>query len=105
LVKKLEIIEEDSDKSSEAAIYAERVTKTFGVGKDKVVALQDVSVAIQENEFLEAMSNPLSTFSIAVDTASYSNARRFINNSQLNTSTHAIILGTVLIIVSSYELQ
>jgi spermidine/putrescine transport system ATP-binding protein len=51
LVKQLEIKQEDPDKSSEAAIYAERVTKTFGVGKDKVVALQDVSVAIQENEF------------------------------------------------------
>jgi Ca-activated chloride channel family protein len=38
---------------------------------------------IYENEFLDALSNPLSTFSIDVDTASYSNARRFINNSQL----------------------
>ena len=38
---------------------------------------------IEENSFLEAMSNPLSTFSIDVDTASYSNARRFLNNSQL----------------------
>ena len=38
---------------------------------------------IQENDFLEAMSNPLSTFSIDVDTASYSNARRFLNSSQL----------------------
>lgn len=38
---------------------------------------------IQENEFLDAMSNPLSTFSIDVDTASYSNTRRFLNNSQL----------------------
>ena len=34
-----------------AAIYAERVTKTFGVGKDRVLALNDVTVAIQENEF------------------------------------------------------
>ena len=34
-----------------AAIYAERVTKTFGVGKDKVIALNDVTVSIQENEF------------------------------------------------------
>ena len=51
MVKKLEIKQEDSDKSSEAAIYAERVTKAFGVGKDKVLALYDVSVAIQENEF------------------------------------------------------
>jgi Ca-activated chloride channel family protein len=38
---------------------------------------------IYENEFLDAFSNPLSTFSIDVDTASYSNVRRFINNSQL----------------------
>jgi Ca-activated chloride channel family protein len=38
---------------------------------------------IYENEFLDALSNPLSTVSIDVDTASYSNARRFINDSQL----------------------
>ena len=38
---------------------------------------------IYENEFLDALSNPLSTFSIDVDTASYSNVRRFIDNSQL----------------------
>ncbi len=38
---------------------------------------------IYENEFLETLSNPLSTVSIDVDTASYSNARRFINESQL----------------------
>ena len=38
---------------------------------------------IYENEFLEALSNPLSTVSIDVDTASYSNARRYINDSLL----------------------
>ncbi|MCB0076474.1 MAG: VWA domain-containing protein [Anaerolineales bacterium] len=38
---------------------------------------------IYENPFLAAQSNPLSTFSIDVDTASYSNSRRFINSSQL----------------------
>jgi Ca-activated chloride channel family protein len=38
---------------------------------------------IEENDFLDAMSNPLSTFSIDVDTASYSNVRRFLNSSQL----------------------
>ncbi len=35
----------------DAAIHAERVTKIFGEGKDKVVALDDVSVTIRENEF------------------------------------------------------
>ena len=38
---------------------------------------------IYENIFLPALSNPLSTFSIDVDTASYANVRRFINGNQL----------------------
>jgi Ca-activated chloride channel family protein len=37
---------------------------------------------IYENIFLDALKNPLSTFSIDVDTASYANIRRFINNNQ-----------------------
>ncbi len=37
---------------------------------------------INENIFHEALKNPLSTFSIDVDAASYSNVRRFINNGQ-----------------------
>ena len=38
---------------------------------------------IDENEFMEAANHPLSTFSIDVDSASYSNVRRFINDGQL----------------------
>lgn len=38
--------------------------------------------AIHDNGFLEALKNPLSTFSIDVDAASYSNVRRFVNNGQ-----------------------
>ena len=38
---------------------------------------------IVENPFLEAGSNPLSTFSIDVDTAAYSNMRRFLNQNTL----------------------
>ena len=38
---------------------------------------------ILENPFLDAKDNPLSTFSIDVDTASYSNVRRFINDGSL----------------------
>lgn len=37
---------------------------------------------IYENRFLLALQNPLSTFSVDVDTASYSNVRRFINGNQ-----------------------
>ncbi len=39
--------------------------------------------AITENVFLNAISSPVSTFSIDVDTASYSNVRRFINSGSL----------------------
>jgi Ca-activated chloride channel homolog len=38
---------------------------------------------IDENPFLEALKNPLSTFSIDVDTASYSNVRRFLQEGQM----------------------
>jgi Ca-activated chloride channel family protein len=38
---------------------------------------------ISENEFLTALENPLSTFSIDVDTASYSNIRRHLANGEL----------------------
>src|SRR6185503_17483356 len=38
---------------------------------------------IIENRFLKVTDNPLSTFSIDVDAASYSNVRRFINQGQL----------------------
>jgi len=39
-------------------------------------------MAIQENPFLPVAQQPLSTFSIDVDTASYANVRRFLNNGQ-----------------------
>lgn len=38
---------------------------------------------IYENPFLNSQNNPLSTFSIDVDTASYSNMRRYIEQNQL----------------------
>jgi Ca-activated chloride channel family protein len=38
---------------------------------------------ISENRFLKVSDNPLSTFSIDVDAASYSNVRRFLNQGQL----------------------
>ncbi len=37
---------------------------------------------IVDNPFLPALKNPLSTFSIDVDTAAYANVRRFLNSGQ-----------------------
>jgi Ca-activated chloride channel family protein len=39
--------------------------------------------ALEETGFVDARTEPLSTFSIDVDTASYSNVRRFLNQGQL----------------------
>lgn len=39
--------------------------------------------SITDNSFLKAASNPLSTFSIDVDTASYANVRRFLESGSL----------------------
>ncbi len=39
--------------------------------------------ALGENPFITTSNDPLSTFSIDVDTASYANVRRFLNNGQL----------------------
>lgn len=39
--------------------------------------------SIVENPFIRSLDSPLSTFSIDVDTASYSNVRRFLNQGQL----------------------
>lgn len=39
--------------------------------------------AMEENRFKKVLANPLSTFSIDVDGAAYSNIRRFINNGSL----------------------
>lgn len=39
--------------------------------------------SVKENKFQEVLTSPLSTFSIDVDTASYSNVRRFINAGRL----------------------
>ncbi|MEM9420290.1 MAG: VWA domain-containing protein [Planctomycetota bacterium] len=38
---------------------------------------------VEDNPFLAAIDNPLSTFSVDVDTASYANVRRFIDQGQL----------------------
>jgi secreted protein with Ig-like and vWFA domain len=47
------------------------------------VALGEGYASIAENELREVLQEPLSTFSIDVDTASYANVRRFLNQNLL----------------------
>jgi Ca-activated chloride channel family protein len=52
-------------------------------GEDEPLYNTESYSHIDENPFLEAARAPLSTFSIDVDTASYSNTRRFLKDGQL----------------------
>ena len=77
-----------SDKSRE---YAAPATPGMMAGNtnSSSVAMYDEKASgeryaeIEENPFLETARAPLSTFSIDVDTASYANVRRFLNDGQL----------------------
>lgn len=65
------------------APQATKPTAGFVVNQSRADSNTEEYGRITENDFLEAVNNPLSTFSIDVDTASYSNVRRFINQGQL----------------------
>ncbi len=56
-------------KTADGAIYIPHNTESYN--------------KINENIFKEVVNNPLSTFSIDVDRASYSNVRRFLNGNQM----------------------
>lgn len=66
------------------------IIKTKGLSKDEIRSLnntqpiqnQESYDEWKENKFESAKSEPLSTFSIDVDNAAYSNIRRMINNGQ-----------------------
>jgi Ca-activated chloride channel family protein len=82
--------------SPEAQKSADRAARqdAFSSGRVNVAAMPSASAGaadfnteaynlVNENRFLGAASNPLSTFSIDVDAASYSNVRRFLSQGTL----------------------
>ncbi len=89
----------EAEKSQDAALYRESAKKmkiegAAGISNElsgvndmddsgAVVHNTEEYDIIRENEFKDVKENPLSTFSIDVDTASYSNVRRYINYNQL----------------------
>ncbi|WP_299125685.1 VWA domain-containing protein [uncultured Winogradskyella sp.] len=71
---------------SKNTIYSVEEVELYNVAADEEVVIDHNTEEydrIYENAFKEAKQNPLSTFSIDVDNASYSNVRRFLNNNQL----------------------
>ncbi|NQX85693.1 MAG: von Willebrand factor type A domain-containing protein [Flavobacteriaceae bacterium] len=57
-------------------------TKNGKINLEQLVSSQDSYAEIKENDFESTIIHPLSTFSIDVDKASYSNIRRMINKGQ-----------------------
>lgn len=71
---------------SATSIYGSRAANGVVIINTKsgsqIINTDDNYAKIQENDFKRANQTPLSTFSIDVDKASYSNIRRMINNGQ-----------------------
>lgn len=71
-----------SNSASGASNTSSAVSKAAPYG-DELKTSGERYAEIEENPFLETARAPLSTFSIDVDTASYANVRRFLNQGQL----------------------
>jgi Ca-activated chloride channel family protein len=78
------------DTTSSSSLAVADLTKTpprYFAGKDlaEQESLPNTSTfdAINENSFLNVRENPLSTFSVDVDTASYAIVRRYLNDNRL----------------------
>ena len=69
-------------KEDEEAGYIDSTTGKF-VPMGKIKIDQEEYEAFEENKFENPATTPLSTFSIDVDNASYTNIRRFINNGEV----------------------
>lgn len=79
--------QEFSDEAQTSSMMIKR-SSTQVLGRAKFAPISPMGntesySAISENGFKETIEEPLSTFSIDVDAASYSNVRRFINGGQL----------------------
>ena len=74
------IIREASTPNSDTKAYLDEQERRQ---KMKIPVDTEEYEAFDENKFESPASNPLSTFSIDVDNASYTNIRRFINNGQV----------------------
>jgi Ca-activated chloride channel homolog len=74
--------EDGPDHASAAYLLGNRAPADWDRVQDKPFHTEEYA-RIYENPFLEARANPLSTFSIDVDAASYANVRRFLAGNQL----------------------
>lgn len=78
-----EMMKPTSAANSAANTSASVAKESAPMSEQKRSKVNEKYAEIDENPFLETKNAPLSTFSIDVDTASYSNVRRYINDGSL----------------------
>ncbi len=69
-------------KSMNRVHESDQIATVTSARENALLVSQEAYDVIAENPFLKAQGNPLSTFSIDVDTASYANVRRMIERGQ-----------------------
>ncbi|MGV6830540.1 MAG: vWA domain-containing protein [bacterium] len=83
------IIPEDESDAEEIGVMEEAYSLSYESAEDRESDFKTLKHnteeydRVYENNFLNARQKPLSTFSIDVDNASYSNVRRFLSNNQM----------------------
>lgn len=79
---------ESAPTSGQATIpfYASTNNESVFDGVSRAAINTEEYAAVIENRFVSPLRNPLSTFSIDVDTASYANVRRFLNDNVMPPS-------------------
>jgi Ca-activated chloride channel family protein len=76
------VIREREEAAPPPAPPAAAIRAPLGLVNQPVAAF-DAANQVTENSFVSATQQPLSTFSVDVDTASYANVRRFLNQNQM----------------------
>lgn len=79
--------------AGDVAIFGGNNTTQYQVTEDWNTAKYD---SIKENTFMAVKNDPLSTFSIDVDTASYANLRRMIRNGSNEIPTGAVRIEEII---------
>ena len=79
-VRRKAVVPQDEDSLMELQALHSRVARPQPALSAPVEFNTEAYASVRENEFVTAKENPLSTFSIDVDTASYSNVRRFLDD-------------------------
>ncbi len=88
LMDELSVVDEISGANEKRAYEYERIKEDInGIPIDPGAVDPDMNTEeydkITDNEFMDVKQNPLSTFSIDVDNAAYSNVRRFLQSNQM----------------------